>query len=182
MNDVVSVRGKTIELQPGTYWHLTAPNSFMLHNAYLGEGLTHSISITRIVENNNDFVSPYSFARGGSDKEVLWERTRQAIDQRLPTRDGAFFLFETEADADKALSLWFAQEPRIKLKARLPTMTIPFSADSKWLDGEQKDWQEQAIRYWRGERTKDPHLEVVVLGSVYFPEWENKPFGLALPR
>jgi hypothetical protein len=35
--------------------------------------------------------------------------------------------------------------------------------------------------YWAGEMSADPIPEIIVHGTIFFPDWQRPPFGLRKP-
>jgi hypothetical protein len=56
---------------------------------------------------------------GKVEKENAWERGRQVVDENLPTRQHALFLFDDEAMADGARQTWFPNQDRLLIEARI---------------------------------------------------------------
>ena len=63
------------------------------------------------------------------------------------------------------------------LKVRVDRNAKILRADAGWLDAQESQWTSNATRYWKGEMTADPHPEIIVEGAVYFPDWQDPPFG-----
>jgi len=180
--ELVKSDGQLYALESGTYWHLTEPNRMMLHNAYLAEGMCHSISAISRMPGLESAVSPYALRTMSDHKEAAWETARISIDNHLPSRRGAIFLFNDEAVATEAMHLWFPKEVRCLVEARIVRGAKVHKADAKLLDCLEPKWTEHATKYWRGEATKAPLIEVLVDGTVYFPGWQRPPFGLMTPN
>ena len=126
-------------------WHLTDPNSWLLHNVFRGRGWTRTVtSLTQ--EFGPGFITEYQVSNGQPDKEALWERVRLEDAPDAPSRMGSFYLFESEAEADAAKLIWFPGCPKVKLQALTfpPPVTTLHRADSKWLDRPQAEWEDAA--------------------------------------
>lgn len=183
MLDTIQSRGRSWSLCPGQFWHLAKPDSLLLHNVFLGEGLDATISRIRRIENNDGFVTPYALAYEKSPKEQTWEHVRKAINPALPSRMGALFMFDNEPAADAMNAAWFHAEGRLKLRVRLVDGVSTFSRlDARWLDGPDAAWADRAAHYWAGEMTDQPLPEVVLDGFAFFPDWESAPFGSIFAR
>lgn len=176
--DIITARGQQWPLLPGTYWHLAARDSLLLHNVPLSQGVSLSMSMLRQQEGMQDAVTPYLVAHGQSAKELIWEQARRPAGDTLPSRLGAMFVVESRAIAEMLASLWFAGEDRHLLAVRVVAGSAVARLDARWLDGEGRDWPHRAASYWRGELTDNPLPEVLVHGVVYFPDWQSPPFGL----
>jgi hypothetical protein len=173
----VTAYGGSYQLQPGHYWHLAqARGSMLLHNAFLAQGICWSISSFGRRPGMENAITMYG-AFGNPEKEQAWERIRLDINPELPTRQHALFLFDNAEQAERAWQTWFPNENRVLVEARIVVGSAVHRADSRWLHCLQQQWDDNAKPYWRGEMTADPLPEVIVDGGVYFPDWENPPFG-----
>jgi hypothetical protein len=174
----ITAHGRTYELRQERYWHLTPRHgAYLLHNAYVGQGICWSTSAVRREPGLGQAITMYG-AFGNVDKESAWERIRQVVDNNLPPRQHALFLFDDEAMVDHARQTWFPGQDRLLLEARIANGARVYRAESRWLDCHQPQWDENAARYWRGEMTANPFPEIVVDGPVYFPGWKQSPFGI----
>ncbi|WP_158812559.1 hypothetical protein [Methylocapsa sp. S129] len=122
-------------------------------------------------------MSRYGFDAAATEKEQVWEAVRIAVCAQAPTRLHAMFLVDDEEIASRAMKTWFAGQERHLLKARIDRRAKTHRADAKWLDYGRGEWEQSASRYWRDEMTADPMPEIIIEGFVYFPEWNNPPFG-----
>jgi hypothetical protein len=174
----ITARGQVYELHDEHFWHLTpARGSNLLNNAFVGGGICCSISAVRRMPGLGNAMTIYG-AFGNVEKENAWERVRVIVDEGLPTRQHALFLFDDKNMADRARQTWFPNEDRLLVEARLVRGAITHRADSRWLNCQPPQWAENAEHYWHGDMTPDPLPEIVVCGAVYFPGWKNPPFGL----
>jgi hypothetical protein len=178
--NTITAHGRNYELRTEPYWHLTpARGSTLLNNAYVGQGICWSTTAFRREPGMEQAITLYG-AFGNVEKEDAWERVRQIVDKNLPSRQHAFFLFDDEAMADHARRTWFPNEDRLLLEARTVTGTRLHRAESRWLDCQPPQWEENAERYWRGEMTREPLPEIIVDGAVYFPGWKAPPFCIGV--
>jgi hypothetical protein len=178
--ETVTCKGRTHALNDETYWHAAPPRGTSLyHNAFIHEGFVATISLLNAIPETKDALSPYSFKAQNDPKEQIWERVRKEVNANLPSRNGAMFLTGDEAEAKALAAKWFPNENRNILKTRVIKGSAIIRVDAHWLDCQQDEgaWEANALNYWTGERTADPTLEYLVHGSVYFPDWKEKPFG-----
>jgi hypothetical protein len=176
--ETVTGEGKLHQLYEPTYWHVCQQNGLLLHNARVGKGLVATISAVNRLPDLADALSPYAIKARSDPKELFWERVRKEIDPNLPTRDGAFFLVESQARAQEVSDQWFKGQGRHILRTRIAKPSKVAIVDAKWLDAIAADWEGSARKYWRGEMSPNPAREVLVDGVVYFPDWTKPPFGL----
>lgn len=176
--EAITYQSRTYQLLGKSFWHVSAANGLIFHNAFLGKGVVPSISLTNQIPGLEDVVSPYSFKARSDEKEKLWERVRKEINEALPSRLGAFFVVESEDRAKEIAARWFAGEQRNIIKTRIVAGSKIFCADAHWLDSKEENWEEAARRYWNAEKSDRLMVEILVEGLVYFPDWENPPFGL----
>lgn len=162
----------------GMYWHLATQDSLLLHNVPLGNGIAPTISFMVNQGGLKGAVTPYAAARGDSPKEELWEEVRKRVAPTSPTRIGAMFLIDSEASAAEINERWFRGENRHLLRARVVGgISKVAKVDANWLDGLEPTWRERAAKYWSGAISETPRPEIIVEGVVYFPDWEQPPFG-----
>jgi hypothetical protein len=176
--ETITYQGQSYRLRDEAFWHVSAANALIYHNAFIAKGLVHSISFTSEMAGLKDVVSPYSFRARFDDKEQLWERLRKETAAERPSRIGAFFLVETEDRAREIADRWFVGEQRRIIKTRVIEGSALFRADAHWLDSQTADWERSARRYWGEEQSEAPAPEILVHGAVYFPDWQEPPFGL----
>ena len=120
-------------------------------------------------------LSPYTAFTSERRKEDVWEAVRKQEFPRLPSRHDALFLFENEADLQKAWIKWWNGQSRRTLRAQIVEGALVHKADSRFLDCHESEWEENARRYWSELQTEDPIFEIVVQGRLYFPDWETFP-------
>lgn len=164
------------DLRPDVYWHLTHRGDILLHNVRLRKGWGYSVSAFAKGELENA-VRPYSLVNANSERERLWEEVRAAHFTDCPSRIKALFASVSKEDAEWAMREWFTEQDRIVVEMKAAVGAKVHVADTRLLDCAEPQWREAAIRYWNGDRTDDPRLEVVIDGWVYFPNWEREPFG-----
>lgn len=178
-NEIIFSRGRVFELLPETYWHLAHHIAgFLLHNVTLNEGICWSISEVRRMPNLENALSPYSLKIMDDRKEKLWEKARIEVDQKIPSRNGVFFVFESDELALRVMETWFPKEEKHLLRVRILKGSNFFKADAKWLDCIEDKWEENAKNYWTGKQTSNPLPEILVDGGLYFPDWKRPPFGI----
>jgi hypothetical protein len=163
-------------------WHLTDPDSWLFHNVFLGKGWTRTVTAIA-QEFGPGFATQYQISNSEPDKEDLWERIRLQVAPDAPSRMGSFYLFESEQDADVAMSKWFSGHHKIRLQVLTfpPSITTVHRADSKWLNHPRPEWENAARQYWSGATSSEPMVELIAQGSIFFPGWERPPFGLKAP-
>ena len=174
----VTCRGVTHKLLPGVFYHLADPESTLLWNARLSEGLVPSVSLTATVEGLENVTTLYHVGSVQDPKELVWEDIRQVEFPCLPSRRKALFLFDELNVARLAQKVWFPNETRYLLKSRVVLRSLVHRADTRWLDTYEHQWQSAARKYWAGVMTDDPFPEVIVHGMAYFPGWKEPPFGI----
>ena len=179
MSELESVicRDVTHYLMPGTFYHLTSLDDFLLWNVKLAEGLCPSASLQALAEGMQGIVTPYFIANSQPQKEDFWESIRVSDFPHLPSRHKALFLFESIETATAVQQSWFLNENRILLEARIVYPSQIHLADTKWLDSPESEWESAARNYWSEIMAKEPIPEIIVHGCVYFPGWKEPPFG-----
>lgn len=179
-SEIIVSRGRIFTLLPRTYWHLAHPTAgFLLNNVAANEGICWSISEIRKTPGLEKAASPYSSKFFmGDKKEIVWGQVRINVNPRLPSRNGAIFLFEDEEMALTIMAKWFPTELRHLLEVRVVRDSSILRCDSKWLDCNEDQWKKNAFHYWSGNMTSDPIPEILIEGAVYFPGWQRKPFGI----
>lgn len=186
MAEIIVARGQPYELQPESYWHLvdaTTGPMLLLNNAFLAEGIIATISEFRRLPGLENATGAYALRAGMDPKELVWEETRKRVDPSLPSRNGALYEFDNREIAEAVGAKWFgAERLRHLVEARVVNGSRVFKADTRWLDCEQADWQQNSARYWAGDMTASPVPEILVDGRVYFPGWQNPPFGRFRPQ
>ena len=175
--DVVSCGGRHYELLPDVFYHLTTPGGLLFWNVRIREGLAPSTSLLSDESQLSGFTTSYNSCNPQPRKEHLWEEVRRVEFAHLPTRRKALFLFDCFDNARRAQQQWFPNESRHLLTARVVRTAVLHKADARWLEIPEHEWGLAARRYWSGELTDDPIVEVIIYGSVYFPDWREPPFG-----
>lgn len=149
------------------------------------QGLVWSTSIFNRTQ-GIESITPY-YLKAQSDpkeavKEAVWEQVRKDHFPLLPSRQGAFFLFESESVARKRSAEWFPGQDRWFLRSQIVEGSGVMVADARWLNCQQQDWEKNAREYWAGNETSDPQREILVDGGVYFPDRRAEPFGFFRPQ
>ena len=170
--------GKEYELLSNMFYHLADRDSLLLWNARIGRGVVTSVSVTATTAGLEAATTPYHFTRQQNPKEQIWEAIRRSEFPSKPSRLKALFLFDALEATLKAQELWFPKEGRHLLRTRIISGAQTHVGDARWLDSLQKEWEEKARKYWSGEMTDDPMPELILHGAVYFPDWEEPPFGM----
>lgn len=78
--------------------------------------------------------------------------------------------------AEEITRKWFPD--RNILRVQVTAGSKVWIADTKLHDCQPAEWSVNARRYWTGQTTGEPEFEVLVDGTVYFPDWRAKPFGM----
>jgi hypothetical protein len=165
------------ELLGKEYLHSIGDDLFarlMMHNTRLRKGCLYTGDLLSDIH-PGEIISPYTTFTSEQRKEDAWESVRNLEFLSLPSRREALFLFENEADLQKASSKWWSGQSRRALRARIVRGSLAHKADSRLLDCYEGEWEENARRYWRGLQTDEPIFEIVVQGVVYLPGWESFP-------
>jgi hypothetical protein len=172
-------RGCHYQLCDGDFWHVSPrAGSFLFNNAFLGEGVVMTISAINSVPGLEKVVSPYGIKAQNDSKEQEWERIRRMSYDKLPSRINGMYLFDNKETAITAAQAWFPGENRKLLEAQIIASSRVARADARLLDCTQEYWSRNAHKYWQGEITSEPFIEIIVEGSVYFPGWKSPPFGI----
>lgn len=170
-----------MQLKPATYWHLASRNSLIFNNAHLAKGYVQSISAIAVGEMAGS-TTLYAAAGPEQRKEDVFETVRAKSFPHLPSRSKALFCFNSRADAERAYIEWFKGADKEFVEMRIPTDTLVHTADSRLLNAAESEWENRANLYWTGASTDDPLFETIVHGHVFFPGWQEKPFGMLDPR
>jgi len=150
----------------------------LINNARVGQGICYSMSV--INRDAPDAVSLQSLKGRTDAKEIAWEAARASGAPSLPTRNGAFFLFDDEDLAVDRSARWFQGQQRLLVRARIVVGSTVFRGDAEWLHvDEPEQWPDRARRYWSGEMTETPSPEVLVHGALYFPDWQTDVFNIS---
>ncbi len=177
-HETVTCRGVICKLLPSVFYHLADPNSSLLWNARLSEGLVPSVSLTATAEGLENVTTLYHVGSAQDPKELVWEEIRQVEFPCRPSRRKALFLFDELNAARLAQEVWFPNETRYLLESRVVLPSLVHTADTRWLDTYEHQWESAARNYWSGVMTDNPFAEVVVHGMAYFPGWREPPFGI----
>lgn len=179
MCETVEVNGTSFRLRPEIFFH-SAPitGTPLYNNVAIHHGLLQSMRIVDALSGLGDAGTLYGLIGGRTPKEKLWESIRANEFADRPSRINNWFLVGSRLDAEKINQEWFPMQSRNILCVRVIEDTKVFPADGKLLNGNEDMWVDNARRYWGGERTAEPIVEYIVEGSVYFPDWRSKPFGI----
>ena len=177
MATIVTFRGIE-EIDETTYWHLVPASGtnaqMFFNNAIVGKGLVHSVSfMVELDPNLANAQTPYSIGTSEAEKERFFEDVRLARFPNLPSRLKAFYLFPSAEVANRAQREWFASELKVTVRAWIAQGSKVHEADAQLLRGSRESWPRNAERYWSGEKTNDPVPELLVHGSLYFPDWKS---------
>jgi hypothetical protein len=177
MATIVTFRGIE-EIDETTYWHLMpvsgATAQMFFNNAIVGKGLVHSVSfMVELDPNLENAQTPYSIGTSEAKKEGVFEHVRVAHFPHLPSRLKALYVFPSTEAADRAQREWYASDPKVAIRAWIAQGSNVHEADAQLLRGSPESWPGNAERYWAGETTDDPFPELIVHGSLYFPDWET---------
>lgn len=169
----------TIKILPEKqFWRLIDPKDLILHNVSLAKGWSNGLSMGAPTSDGGaEFVNFYGFFSKHLEKEEVWERVRADKFSEKPARNKCLFIFDSEEDADRALSEWYQGREMHKVMLLATNLTHMFRADAQWLNCEKENWERNSESYWSGEVTNDPRFEILASGMFYFPHWENPPFG-----
>lgn len=170
-----------MQLRPATYWHLASRNSLIFNNAHLAKGYVQSISAIA-VGGMAGSTTLYAAAGAEQRKEDIFETVRAKSFSHLPSRSKALFCFNSRVDAERAYTEWFKGIDKEFVEMRIPEDTLVHTADSRLLNAAENEWEDMANLYWAGASTDAPLFETIVHGYVFFPGWQEKPFGLLDPR
>ena len=166
------------EIDETTYWHLVPASGtsaqIFFNNAIVGKGLVHSVSfMVELDPNLANAQTPYSIGTTEAEKERVFEEIRLTRFPKLPSRLKAFFVFPSTEVAQRAQREWFASDPKVLVRASIAQGSKVHIGDTQLLRGTRDSWPSNAERYWAGEMTGDPLPEVLVHGSLYFPDWKS---------
>ena len=159
------------------FWHCVSPGDFLFfHNLRVGQGLLHSASVISRSSGLHEVGSPYSIAvehlHQSRDKESTWEEVRTRHFPGRPSRLKVFYVFDRECTASEANTKWWNGSKLIVPCHPMSGSNI-HRADTVWLDCQPAQYEVNANRYWRGEMSSAPLPEVIVDGSLYFPQWKD---------
>lgn len=160
-----------LEFWPIPFYHWDM--GLIRHNSRLTGGWLRSASMERKVPGLEWVTTPYSAGHKDVEKEAYWEKIRLDLFPGKPSRDGAFFVFGTREDADRARKRWFPDTARQLLEIRIPKVTNLHVADTAHLDSLPENWEAAARRYWAGELSEDLDAsipEIIVDGIFFVPQ------------
>jgi hypothetical protein len=166
--------GALEEVDEKPSWHFASASdwSVFFNNVKTGKGIIHSVSyMIQLDPNLSSATTPYDIVNGNTDKEVTYERVRSERFAHLPSRKKSLFVFPDKETAEQANKVWFPGEGRIAYEAWIMRHSNTHIGDSRWLN--EEDWGVAAEKYWAGVMTDSPLVEVVVHGTLYFPNWEK---------
>lgn len=152
--------------------YLAADDSDVMfhHNLKFCKGILQSPSMMRELDPNlSGVVSRYEAVHTDREKEAVFEEVRKAHYPHIPSRMGALYLFPDLDTAIKANQRWWGGKCSL-YGAIIQKGSSSFTADSKWLDCTAAEFEESAHSYFSGERTNDPCLEVIVMGTIEVSE------------
>ncbi len=165
-------------------WHLTPRSSVLLHNAFLAQGCWCSMgSFAANARATPDLCRPTKHSTvspvrrncgnrfGSTEHQTGLRGLELSLCSRMRTRP--------ELTRQK----WFSSEERVAVRAVAfpPPLASVHRADAGWLSRPEAEWEDAAIHYWRGTASQAPLFELMVQGKIYFPDWQNPPFGLLAP-
>lgn len=145
----------------------------LLHNARLGKGWTFSLDAPAAAVPG--IGTCYNFLNSNQAKEDLWEAVRVKTDRdALPSRRNGFYAFRSADEAHEAAKIWGLGD-RLLVEVEPAEDAKVHQADAKLLDCTQDQWEANAEKYWQGEYTSNPLIEVIISGYLYFPAWQTFP-------
>jgi len=156
------------------YYHSIRNDQFtaaLLHNVRLRKG----ILFTNINLPKGSITSPYTYFNNEQHKETVWDKIREKFYPNLPTRHDAFFMFNDLKTIEIAKDLWWKKEIRKTLVVNITQNTKIHRADTRLLDCFENEYESNAHKYWQGQETEKPLIEIVSNGLLYFPQWETFP-------
>jgi hypothetical protein len=111
--------------------------------------------------------------------EALCENIRATRFPTKPTRRGAHFLFNNEADARGSGAHWLRGAPFEVVRVRIVEGSSVHRGHLGWFEEPRHQWESAMVSYWAGEDNPRPpgYWEYVVDGMLFFPDWEKPPFG-----
>lgn len=165
-----------IDDQP--YWHLVSPGVFFYNNVRVGKGAL--LSVSQAIEAEPAIANaqtPYSATRLYDPKEAVFEEIRRTKFPKSPQRLKTLYVYDDYALAHRALTEWFSGSPKIIYECRILLGSVLHRADTVWLNSQPNEWEESAEKYWQGIMTPNPFPEILVHGTLYFPNWESFPMA-----
>jgi hypothetical protein len=159
------------------YWHLAAPSPFFYKTVKAGMGGLLSLEAA-IAAHDPSFCNPgrpRPAIVAPDLRESIFEEVRQALNPKLPSRLKSLHVFDDHALVERALKERSANEQQASHECRLIEGSVIHKADAAWLNADESQWRESAEKYWHGLMTHTPFPEILVLGAVYFPDWQGFP-------
>jgi hypothetical protein len=161
------------EIRDQVYWHLVPPSGFNVdmfkNNVRVGKGALLSVSVGIAAEPHLENAQTlYSLSRIEDLEERLFEEVRRKNFPHLPPRIKTLYVFDEYSLAERAQAEWFQNDPKEVHECRIIKGSNFFRADTIWLNGSQDQWQERVSRYWNGEMSDNPFIEVLVHGALCF--------------
>ncbi|MBM7329475.1 DUF2441 domain-containing protein [Agrobacterium sp. S2] len=170
-----------MQLRPETYWHLADRNSLLFHNAPLAKGFLPSVSTIAVGELIGA-TTLYAAFGAEPHKEEVFEAVRAKSYPHRPSRINGLYCFNSRQDAERAYIEWFNGANKELVELSIAEDAVIHTADSRLLNAAENEWEDKANLYWAGASTDAPLFETIVHGYVFFPGWQEKPFGLLDPR
>ena len=111
-------------------------------------------------------------------RECRCEETRAKLFPHRPSRKNALFLLDA-ASVIAAKNKWYNDNvQKYVLRVKVAHDANLHRADVNWFDHPDFFNSDEVVRnYWEGVLTRHPIIEVIVDGWVYFPMWNEDPFG-----
>lgn len=116
-------------------------------------------------ENLKNIVSPYQVFHQDKAKEAIFEEIRKNHYPARPSRMGAIYLFPDLKTANVANKKWWGNKRNL-YETKIKNGSIVMTADSEWLNCNEKQFEENAHNYFQEKETQNPLIEVVVMGVV----------------
>lgn len=179
MPSIINIHsGFKLSILEQPFWHLVqAEYAWVFHNnVRVGCGALASVSA--LIHADPSMAggrTPYSFSRRDDSKERLLERVRSERFAALPTRLKSLFVFDDCSLVERAQHEWFSDSPKLVYECRVAEGAITHRADAQLLNAQSDGWEENANLYWSGSMTAQPFPEILVRGTLYFPNWQSFP-------
>ena len=179
MTKIVETCWGPTEIYEKTYWHLvtTDINAIVFYNNIkVGKGILASLSASiRAQPEIENAQTLYSLTHRNDEKEELFEAVRLNKYPERPSRLKTIYLFDDYAFVERALNEWFSPHSKTVHECRVLVGSVIHRADTNWLNCPESQWEVCADNYWAGEMSKTPFPEVLVDGTVYFPNYADFP-------
>lgn len=162
-------------------WHFTradGPN-ILLNNAWLNRGVVASVSVISRMPGLENAITLNDFRPALGPFESILEQVRAKHFQGKPSRRGAFYAFDDRAVCELYARLWAPGAPVHILRCVVENNANVHCGHLGLLNNPpQQNWLAIANSYWSAEKGPAPdHWEYVIDGQVFFPDWQNPPFG-----